>query len=56
MKNEMVEVMVMVVMEWIWDTNQKINLIKSRLTYKKDDDILNSINSRLKEALQENLK
>jgi hypothetical protein len=35
---------------------QKINLIKSRLTYKKDDDILNSINSRLKEALQENLK
>ena len=36
--------------------NQKINLIKSRLTYKKDDDILNSINSRLKEALQENLK
>jgi hypothetical protein len=35
---------------------QKINLIKSRVTYKKDDDILNSINSRLKEALQENLK
>ena len=36
--------------------NQKINLIKSRQTYKNDDEILNSINSRLKEALQENLK
>lgn len=35
---------------------QKINLIKSRVTYKNDDEILNSINSRLKEALQENLK
>ncbi len=36
--------------------NQKINLIKSRETYNKEDEMLKSLNSKLEKSLQENLK
>ena len=38
------------------EENQKINLIKSRETYKKDDEILESLNSKLEESLKKSLK
>jgi hypothetical protein len=38
------------------ENNQKINLIKSRETHKKDEEILNSLNLKLEKALKENLK
>ena len=38
------------------EENQKINLIKSRETYKKDDEILESLNSQLEESLKKSLK
>ena len=38
------------------DENQKINLIKARLTYDKGDDLMKSLNSRLERALKENVK
>ena len=37
------------------EENQKINLIKSRETYKKDDEILESLNSKLEESLKKSL-
>ena len=36
--------------------NQKINLIKSRETYNKEDEMLKSLNSKIEKSLQENLK
>ena len=36
--------------------SRKINLIKSRETYKKDDEILESLNSKLEESLKTSLK
>ena len=36
--------------------NQKINLIKSRETYNKEDEMLKSLNSRLEESLKKSLK
>ena len=38
------------------EDNQKINLIKSRETYKKDNEILESLNSKLEESLKKSLK
>ena len=38
------------------EKNQKINLIKSRETYNKEDEMLKSLNSRLEESLKESLK
>ena len=38
------------------EDNQKINLIKSRETYNKEDEMLKSLNSRLEESLKESLK
>ena len=38
------------------EDNQKINLIKSRETYKKENEILESLNSKLEESLKKSLK
>ena len=38
------------------EDNQKINLIKARETYSKDDEILESLNDRLELYLKENIK
>ena len=38
------------------EENQKINLIKSRETSNKEDEMLKSLNSRLEESLKESLK
>ena len=38
------------------EKNQKINLIKSRETYNKEDEMLKSLNSRLEKSLKESLK
>ena len=40
----------------IQQDNQKINLIKARETYSKDDEILESLNDRLELYLKENIK
>ena len=38
------------------EDNQKIDLIKSRETYKKENEILESLNSKLEESLKKSLK
>ena len=40
----------------IEDENQKINLIKSRETFDKGDDLLRELNNKLEQALKENIK
>jgi hypothetical protein len=40
----------------IHEENQKINLIKARETYSKEDELLESLNDKLELALKENIK